>query len=76
MAAMLADLVEATIVLTLAEFPPGATPDAISEETLFKLGAYYAPTIFTVWMITIGCISLYHIDRDTHEENLRELGRD
>ena len=69
-------VVAATIVLTLAEFPPGATPDAISEETLFKLGAYYAPTIFTVWMIMIGCISLYHIDRDTHEENLRELGRD
>ena len=68
-------VVAATIILTVAEFPPGATPDQVSADTLFALGAYYAPTIFIVWMIMIGWVSLYKIDRKTHEGNLRELGR-
>ena len=68
-------VVVATFILTLAEIQPGATPDEVSAESLFKLGAYYAPTIFFVWMIMIGFITLYRIDRKTHVDNLKELGR-
>ncbi|MCR9260255.1 MAG: MFS transporter [Pseudomonadaceae bacterium] len=68
-------VVVATFILTLAEIQPGATPDEVSADSLFKLGAYYAPTIFFVWMIMIGFITLYRIDRQTHVKNLQDLGR-
>lgn len=68
-------VVSATAILTVAQFPPGARPEDVSADSLFRLGALYVPAVFTVWMIMIGCLALYRIDRNKHEENLRELGR-
>ncbi len=68
-------VVSATAILTVANFPPGVLPADVPADTLFRLGALYVPSVFTVWMIMIGCLSLYRIDRDKHEENLRSLGR-
>ncbi|MEM6708831.1 MAG: MFS transporter [Pseudomonadota bacterium] len=66
-------VVSATVILTLAQFPPGAAPGEVSEDTLFRLGMYYAPSVFIVWMLMIACLRLYRIDRDAHEANLAAL---
>ena len=34
----------------------------------------YVPTVFTVWMLMIACISMYSVDHK-HEANLAALGR-
>ncbi len=48
---------------------PGQVPD----ETVFRLGLYYAPILFVIWMLLIASLMLYRIDRDMHEDNLRTL---
>ncbi len=63
----------ATMVLTLAEFPTGATVDEVSADTLWRMGAYYVPLVLALWLTMIAVISTYRIDRDTHEANLRQL---
>jgi len=66
-------LMVASFVLYLADFPAGATVDQVSEEAVWRLGAYYVPTILALWLGMIAVISGYRIDRDQHEENLRKL---
>lgn len=63
----------ASLVLALAQFPSGADPSQVSDETLWHLGAYYVPTILFFWLTMIAVVSTYRIDRETHEENLRRL---
>jgi Na+/melibiose symporter-like transporter len=65
----------ASLILTLAAFPPGARPQDVSEETLWRLGAYYAPAILTLWMAMMAVISTYRITREGHEAALAELAR-
>ncbi len=66
-------LITASFVLHLARFPEGAGVDEVPEGALWRLGAYFVPTILTFWMISIAIISTYRIDRFVHEENLRRL---
>ena len=47
----------------------------VPAEAIFQLGALYVPTVVTVWMIMIWCISFYQVDRDLHNANLSALGR-
>lgn len=63
----------ASAVLALVQFPKGVAPGQVPEETVFKLGLYYAPILFVIWMLAIACLKLYRIDRGMHEENLRKL---
>ena len=63
----------ATAVLTAAQFPKGVAPGQVPEEAIFRLGLYYAPTLFVIWMLMIASLRLYRIDRDVHEDNLRTL---
>jgi len=63
----------ASVILALIAFPVGVPPSDVPEAALFRLGAFYAPTLFTLWMIMLGCLSLYRIDRAQHEANLRTL---
>ncbi|MBI1186658.1 MAG: MFS transporter [Alphaproteobacteria bacterium] len=63
----------AGVVLALAEFPAGAAPSQVSDETLWRLGAYYVPSILVLWMAMMAIISTYKLDRKGHEENLRAL---
>ncbi|MEL6386085.1 MAG: MFS transporter [Pseudomonadota bacterium] len=62
-----------SVILALIAFPVGVPPSEVPEEALFRLGLFYAPTLFTLWMIMLGCLSLYKIDRAQHEANLRTL---
>jgi len=63
----------AGLILSLIAFPEGADPDAVSPETLWRLGAFYAPTLLLLWLSALYCVSRYRIDRAGHEENLRRL---
>jgi Na+/melibiose symporter-like transporter len=62
-----------TLVLTAAGLEAGATATEVSPDTLWRLGAIYVPTILFLWMSMIAVMSLYKIDRKTHEANLRAL---
>ncbi len=63
----------AGFVLSLAGFPSGATADNVSDDAVWRLGAYYVPTILVLWMAMIAVISTYELGRKDHERNLREL---
>ncbi len=63
----------ASAVLAVVQFPKGVAPGQVPDETVFRLGLYYAPTLFVLWMLMIASLRLYRIDRNTHEENLRTL---
>jgi Na+/melibiose symporter-like transporter len=63
----------ASFVLYLAEFPAGATADQVSDEAIWRLGAYYVPTILLLWLAMIAVIARYRLDRGEHEDNLRRL---
>jgi Na+/melibiose symporter-like transporter len=63
----------ASIVLTVAQFPTQLDAVAVPEEAVYRLGAYYAPTIFLIWMAMIFCLRFYEIDRKDHEDNLQTL---
>lgn len=63
----------AGVLLTLSQFPVGATPDQVPESVLATFGWLYVPVIFGLWMIMIACLSLYSVDRKKHEANLEQL---
>ncbi len=67
-------LMTATVVLALARFPAGATPDQVSEATLQSLGWIYLPVMLLLRLAMMLTIFLYSIDRKSHEENLQKLG--
>ncbi|MBK82006.1 MAG: sugar transporter [Gammaproteobacteria bacterium] len=68
-------VVAAGAVLTFAQFPRGVMPGEVADAAVLRLGAFYAPSLFVLWMVMIACLSLYGIDRTRHEENLKALGR-
>ena len=64
----------ATLVLALAQFPTGAEVGEVSPEAVRRLGLYYVPLVLLLYMTMIAVISTYRIDRNAHEENVRNLG--
>lgn len=65
----------AGVLLTISQFPVGATPDQVPESVLTTFGWFYVPVIFGLWMIMIACLSLYSVDRKKHEANLKTLAQ-
>ena len=65
----------AGVLLTISQFPAGATPDQVPEAVLTTFGWLYVPVIFGLWMIMIACLSLYSVDRRAHEANLKTLAK-
>ena len=68
-------VVAAGLLLTYSEFPEGATPDQVPVSVVHDLATIYVPLVILLWSLMILCISLYQVDRTTHEENLQSLGR-
>ncbi len=65
----------AGVLLTISQFPVGATPDQVPESVLTTFGWLYVPVLFGLWMIMIACLSLYSVDRSKHEANLEVLSQ-
>jgi Na+/melibiose symporter-like transporter len=63
------------IILSVIAFPQGAAPETVGADTLWWLGAFYAPSLVLVWSAMLYSISRYRIDKGTHEENLRKLAQ-
>ena len=61
--------------MAAAGLQKGADPASVSADTIWKLGAYYAPTIVGLWMLMLVVLSTYNISREGHEENLRTIAR-
>ena len=65
----------AGLILSFVNFPEGAEPGSVAADTLWNLGALYAPAILAVYLAALLCIARYRIDRNAHEENLRRLAQ-
>ena len=66
-------LTAATFVLTMAQLPKGADPSQVSPDTIWRLGAYYVPTILSLWMAMLAVMAAYNLSRKDHEDNLAKL---
>ena len=66
-------LMLASLVLYLAQFPAGARVGEVSDDVIWRLGAYYVPTVVVIWMLMLVAMSRYRLGRVDHEENLRQL---
>ena len=63
----------AGLILSVIEFPEGADPASVPDDTLWMLGALYAPSLLLLYLGALYCIARYKIDKAGHEENLRRL---
>jgi Na+/melibiose symporter-like transporter len=66
-------VITAGFVLSAANFPTGAAPDQVSPDALWRLGAYYVPTILALWLGMVFIMMTYKLGRTDHEANLRKL---
>ena len=65
----------AGLVLSAIAFPQGEAPGDVSDQTLWNLGAWYAPVLLSLWALMILAVSRYRIEKADHEENLRKLAQ-
>ncbi len=63
----------AGVILSAIQFPEGADPGTVDAETLWWLGALYAPSLLVLWLGALFFVARYKIDKAGHEENLRKL---
>jgi Na+/melibiose symporter-like transporter len=66
----------AGLLLTLAAFPVGARRGHVPEAALRHLMLIYLPTLIGIYTVSIAALALYNITRQSHAENLRQLGAD
>ncbi|WP_298303046.1 MFS transporter [uncultured Erythrobacter sp.] len=66
-------VLSAGIILSAIAFPQGEELANVPADTLWKLGALYAPALLILWMTALFCLSRYKIDKAQHEANLVAL---
>ena len=60
-------------LLGLIGFPEDAQPGQVDPAVLNNLVLVYVPALVVLFLVAIGFVSAYRIDRRTHEANLRRL---
>ncbi len=68
-------VVAAGQILAYVQFPTQAKPGEIPQETLFDLAALYIPVILFFYIAALSVLSLYQINRESHQSNLDVLAR-
>ncbi len=63
----------AGVMLTLAQFPEGISPDQAPDSALVTLGWWFLPTVTILRILMILSILPYAVSRESHEETLRKL---
>lgn len=63
----------AALVLTLAHFPANATPAAVTDDVLQRLGWHYIPAMVLLRLAMLASLTLYSLSRTNHEDNVRKL---
>jgi Na+/melibiose symporter-like transporter len=66
-------IVMAGFVLSAVGVAAGAKQGELSGDTLWMLGAVYVPVILGLFLTVIAIVSFYDIDRNKHEQTLRNL---
>ena len=61
------------LIITAVNFPAHAQPGHVPQDVLRHLGMLYLPTYLLPYLVAIGFLSAYRIDRATHQDNLRRL---
>ncbi len=61
------------LCLDLISFPTDAEPGMVAPETVWNLGAVYAPVVAGMGVLSWLAYRGYRIDRSSHAETLREL---
>jgi Na+/melibiose symporter-like transporter len=64
-----------SLLLGAIGFPRDARPGEVDPEIVRTLGLVYVPVLVGLYVLAIGFLSTYRIDRETHEENVRRLSR-
>jgi Na+/melibiose symporter-like transporter len=62
-----------TLLLGVIGFPAGAKPGEVAADVVRDLGLVYVPMIVVLYLVSIGFLALYPINRAKHEDNLRRL---
>ena len=63
----------AGVILTVVHFPAHAMRGTVSPALMHHLALIYLPTTTVMGVLAIAALSLYRIDRGTHERNLETL---
>lgn len=65
----------AGVILSIVAFPNGADPASVSDDTLWNLGALYAPTLLVLYSLVLIALNFYRIDHKTHTSNVDLLAK-
>jgi len=65
----------AGVILSVVGFPNGADPASVEPDTLWNLGAWYAPTLLVLYSCVLIAVSFYRIDRTSHQSNVDLLAK-
>lgn len=60
-------------ILAYVQFPTQSKPGEVPAETLLDLAYIYVPTLLFFYLLALGVLSIYRINRREHAENLRRL---
>tara|TARA_R110002049_G_scaffold9747_15_gene48896 strand:- start:3487 stop:4920 length:1434 start_codon:yes stop_codon:yes gene_type:complete len=63
-------------VLVMVGISETATPGSLDQTTLARWAFVYAPTLLCLYMLAISLVFRYRIDREMHEQNLRQLAEE
>lgn len=63
----------ASLVLVFANFPEGASPSEVPENSIIALAQIYLPAVVVLWLLKVVATNLYRISREEHEDNLARL---
>ena len=66
-------VVIASFVLSFAGIKAGTDPSQVSPEAIWRLGAYYVPTVLILWMSMLAALTFYKRNRSDHEASLAAL---
>lgn len=70
-----AGIFASTLLLRAIGFPRGAKPGEVDPSILEGLALVYTPALVLLFLIAIALLTTYRISRESHDENLRRLGR-
>ncbi|WP_310498197.1 MFS transporter [Sandarakinorhabdus sp.] len=63
----------ASFVLTFAGIKTGTDPSQVPADAIWRLGAYYVPTVLALWMAMMAALTFYKRERSDHEASLTAL---
>jgi Na+/melibiose symporter-like transporter len=62
-----------SLLLGFIGFPSDAKPGAVDPMVVRALGWVFAPAVIVLYLIAIGFLATYRIDRERHVANLEKL---